>query len=52
MIDHTYETCEPFKLALQSRGTIKANIEIFLTSISKTSTSKFKTLALVTEIRL
>jgi len=45
IIDHIYTIYEPLKLALETRGTIKADIKIIPIVISRTCTFHVKTLA-------
>jgi len=50
IIDHIYDIYGPLRLALQTHGTLKADVEIIPIVISRTSTFHVKTLAEIAQL--
>jgi len=50
IIDHIYNIYEPLRLALQTHGTIKADIKIIPIAISEICTFNVKTLAEIAQL--
>ncbi len=50
IIDHIYEIYEPLRQALQTHGTLKAEIKIIPVVISRTGTFHIKTLAKIAQL--
>jgi hypothetical protein len=50
IIDHIYDIYEPLRLALQTHGTLKAEVKIILIVISRTVTFHVKTLAEIAQL--
>ena len=49
-MDHIYDIYEPLRLALQTYGTLKAEVKIILIVISRTSTFHVKNLAEIAQL--